>query len=242
MNDEVGGLAVRVEGLTKGFGEFPVLRNLDVSVGWGRFLAIFGANGSGKTTFLKILSTQYSLDKGKIWMAGIPRNEDPVFIRKIIGVVAHQPMLYQDMTTLENLLFFSRMYRIPDSRKRVEEIIELFSIKSLMQRRVGTLSHGMQKRVAIARALLHIPPILLMDEPESGLDQESLGLVLKILQDYVQQGRTVLMTTHNVDIGLALANEVAVLSNGAFSYYGNREGIDADSFRSTHLSRIEVTR
>jgi len=132
------------------------------------------------------------------------------------------------------------MYRIADPRERVAEVTELLGIKSLLQRRVGTLSHGMQKRIAIARALLHTPSILLMDEPESGLDEESLYLVVKMLRDYVHQGRTVLMTTHNVDIGLDLASEVAVLSDGAFRYHGNREGIDTDKFRSTYLRRMEV--
>lgn len=240
MIDRTPKLAIRVEDLTKGFGGAAVLQDLNISVSWGRILAIFGANGSGKTTFLKVLSTQYSPDKGKIWMAGIPRSEDPVSIRNIIGVVAHQPMLYQDMSAAENLLFFSRMFRIADPRKRVGEVTELLGIKSLLQRRVGNLSHGMQKRIAIARALLHTPPILLMDEPESGLDEESLYLVVKTLRDYVHQGRTVLMTTHNVDIGLDLASEVAVLSDGAFRYHGNREGIDTDKFRSTYLRRMEV--
>ena len=240
MNDGAGASAIRIEGLHKDFGDYPVLRDLEFSGGWGRLVVVFGANGSGKTTLLRLLSTQYRPDRGEIWVAGIPRSRDPVAIRRVIGVVAHQPMLYQDMTCQENLLFFGRMYRIPEPQQRIEEVLGQLGIQSLRHRRTGTLSHGMQKRIAIARALLHDPPILLMDEPESGLDQDSLERVRTMLVDRVRQGRTVLMTTHNVDVGMALADEVAVLSDGAISYQGDRDVLDESRFRFTHLSRMEI--
>ena len=105
--------SIRVESLKKGFGEYPVLRDIDLTVEWGELLVVFGANGSGKTTLLKLLSTQYRPDWGEIWVGGIPRSRDPLNIRKIIGVVGHQPMLYEDLTCQENLWFFEEWQTKP---------------------------------------------------------------------------------------------------------------------------------
>ena len=171
MNRAEGTPAIKVVDLHKDFGDYPVLRGLNLTVEWGRLLVIFGANGSGKTTLLKLLATQYRPDRGEIWVGGIRRSQDPVAIRRIIGVVAHQPMLYQDMTCQENLTFFGRMHGLDDIPRRIDDVLHKVGLEVRRHQRVRTLSHGMQKRLAIGRAILHDPPILLMYEPESGLDQ-----------------------------------------------------------------------
>lgn len=172
------GPAVWVRGLWKTYGRLGVLRGLDLEVPWGQFLTILGPNWSGKTTLMKVLATLSRPASGEIRIAGIdPRRNAPA-VRRLIGVVTHQPLLYGDLTPAENLTFYSRMFGIPNAEERIHEVVEMVGMEAWLNVRVRTLSHGMQKRVSIARALLHDPPILLLDEPETGLDpvaQERLG-------------------------------------------------------------------
>ena len=174
VNVAVDGPAIRVESLYKGFGGPPVLRGLALEVAWGGALVIFGTNGSGKTTLLRLLATLYKPDRGSISLAGLETRRSAASIRRLIGVVGHQPMLYQNMTCEENLTFFGRMYGLENVGGRVDGVLTQMGLEARRLQRVRTLSHGMQKRLAMARAVLHDPPILLMDEPESGLDQGAL--------------------------------------------------------------------
>ena len=228
------------QGLRKAFGDYPVLRSLDLKVEWGKLVVVFGANGSGKTTLMRLLSTQYRPDAGEIWVAGRARSKNPSAIRRIIGVVAHQPMLYDEMTCAENLLFFGRMHSVKDLAQRIDSVLGQVGLDALRNRRVRTLSHGMQKRLAFGRAILHDPPILLMDEPESGLDQEAMDTMGELVRQRAEDGGAVVMTTHNVDMGLAWADEVAVLSGGRIALQAPRQGLDVASFRSTYLRKMEV--
>ena len=163
------GHAIEVRGLQKSYGDWPVLWDLGLSVGWGEFLVIFGANGVGKTTLLKILSTQARPDGGEVRVGGVERSECPSAIRRMIGVVAHRGLLYEDMTCEENLHFYGRMFGLRKMDLRVEEVLGLVGLEGRRRQRVRNLSNGMQKRLSIARAILHEPTILLLDEPEAGL-------------------------------------------------------------------------
>ena len=226
--------AIKVRGLRKSFGDSPVLWGLDLDVGWGEFLVIFGANGVGKTTLLKVLSTQARPDKGEVWVAGVERGTNPAAIRRMVGVVAHGSFLYEDMSCQENLLFYGRMFGLKNFHPRVEEVLRLVGLEHHMRQKVRTLSHGMQKRLSIARAVLHEPAILLLDEPEAGLDQEALEVVGGLLQGWKAEGRTVVMTTHNLEQGLAWGERVAILSQGKIAYEESRRSLDVAGFRGTY--------
>ena len=232
MNRREDTPAIEAVGLCKGFGAAPVLRDLYLTLGWGRVLVIFGANGSGKTTLLRLLSTLYRPDRGQIWVGGLDRSRAALSIRRIIGVVAHQPMLYQNMTCQENLTFFGRMYGLKDVDGRVENVFSKMGLEANRHQRVRTLSHGMQKRLAMGRAILHDPPILLMDEPEAGLDRGALAAMGDLMVTESGSSRTVVMATHNVEWGLERGDEVAVLSGGVISYRANRDSLDEGEFRS----------
>ena len=226
---------IRIESLEKGFGEYPILRDIDLTVEWGELLVVFGANGSGKTTLLKLLSTQYRPDKGEIWIGGIPRSKNTLNIRKIIGVVGHQPMLYEDLTCQENLRFFGQMHQVTCLSQRIDHVLSGIDLEGQRYQKVRTLSHGMQKRLSIGRAILHDPPILLMDEPESGLDQDPLEGMSALVRWRSNCDRTIVMTTHNVDFGLSWANEVAVLSEGRIVYKAHRKDINEATFKKSYL-------
>ena len=217
------------------------MRDLDLVVGWGESLVIFGANGVGKTTLLKILSTQARPDEGEVWVAGVERAANPSAIRRRVGVVAHGGLLYEDMSCQENLVFYAQMFGLSNNRRRVEEVLGLVGLERQRGLKVRTLSHGMQKRLSIARAVLHEPAILLLDEPEAGLDQEALDLVGSLLNEWKEEGRTVVMTTHNLEQGLAWGQRVAILSQGKIAHEESRHSLDVAGFRGTYRQYLEAT-
>ena len=217
-----------------------MLWDLDLEVGWGQFLVVFGANGVGKTTLLKVLSTQARPDEGEVWVGGIDRSRNAQALRRIIGVVPHRSLLYEDMTCHENLVFYGRMYGLRDLDVRAEEALEVMGLAGRSRHKVGALSNGMQKRLSIARAILHKPRILLLDEPEAGLDQEALEMLEELLAGWQQEGGTVLMTTHNLDQGLAWGERVAILSGGKIAFEESRRTLDVAGFRGTYRQYLEA--
>ena len=220
------GDAIRITGLYKSFGEWPVLWDLDLAVGWGQFLVLFGANGAGKTTLLRILSTATRPDRGAVYVGGYHLLRQSAAIRRNLGVVGHRHFLYEDLTCWENLMFYGRLFHLKDAEDRARRVLTEVSLQSRAHQRVRALSHGMQKRLSIARAILHEPKVLLLDEPEAGLDRESVGMLNRLLLDRTSSGRTVLMTTHNIDLGLTWADRVAVLSRGKIDFQ-EKKGQDA---------------
>ncbi len=235
-----GAHAIRATGLQKSFGDWPILWDLDLAVDWGEFLVIFGANGVGKTTLLKVLSTQARPDGGELWVGGVERKSNPAFIRRMVGVVAHRGLLYEDMTCQENLVFYGRMFGLKKPHRRAEEVLRLVGLEGRKSQKVRALSHGMQKRLSIARAVLHEPSILLMDEPESGLDQEALEMLGELLKEWKAERRTVVMTTHNLEQGLAWGERVAILSGGKIAFEESRRSLDVAGFRGTYREYIEA--
>ena len=233
--------AIQIKGLSKSFGEGPVLRNLDLDVGWGERFVLFGGNGSGKTTLIKTLATLARPDAGLIRIAGWDGRRQGTMLRRSIGVVTHQPLLYDELTGYENLRFYGRMYRVLDLDQRIRVVAAQVGVAQRLSARVRTLSHGMQKRLSLARALLHDPPLLLLDEPETGLDQEALELLDAVLAPSDDIPRTVLMTTHNLDRGLALGDKVAILAGGRIAYQESRSTLDVAGFHGTFLRYLEAT-
>ena len=216
-----------------------MLKDLDMEVGWGERFVLFGGNGSGKTTLIKTLATLARPDSGLIRVAGLDTRHQGVVLRRFIGVVTHQPLLYDELTGYENLRFYGRMYRVPNIDQRIQVVADQIGVAHHLDTRVRTLSNGVQKRLSLARALLHDPPVLLLDEPETGLDQEALELLDALLISS-ESPRTVLMTTHNLDRGLALGDKIAVLAGGRIAYQESRDTLDVAGFRGMFLRHLEA--
>lgn len=228
--------------VTKAFGLFSVLRGVDLVVGEGEFLTLVGPNGAGKTTFLRILATLSRPTGGQVRIGGWSLPGQATAARRVLGFVSHQPLLYGDLSAEENLRFFARMYGLSkDARDaRIAEVLRAVGLRRRAGDLVRTFSRGMQQRLAIARAILHAPPILLLDEPYTGLDQDAAAMLDEILREVATRGRTVLMTTHNLARSLALADRVAILSNGGIVYEAPRAGLDAASFAETYSEATNV--
>lgn len=206
--------AIVASGIRKDYGDRAVLRGVDLRVGWGEIAVLFGANGAGKTTLLRILAGLTRADAGTAQIAGRPMHGRGNRARRLVGFAGHQTMLYSDLTCRENLEFYTRLYGIRNASGKIEQVLEQASLSDRANRRVRTLSHGMQKRLSMARAILHEPPVLLLDEPESGLDAESVAALGGFLRDWAGAGRTALLTTHSAEVGLAWADRALTLAGG----------------------------
>jgi heme exporter protein A len=215
---------ITVKKLVKRFGPITVLRELDFNVNSGEFVALLGPNGAGKTTLLRILSSLMRPTSGIVQVASCSLPSQGASLRAKLGVVSHQPLLYGDLTAAENLRFFSKLYSIgPD---RIPEILDLVGLLPRRDDLVRTFSRGMQQRLAIGRAILHNPSILLLDEPHTGLDQAAGEILDRILQEVALEGRTVVMTSHDLVRSAELASRLVLLSKGKISNSVSTAGLD----------------
>ncbi len=211
-------LAVEVRGLKKSYGLKPILRGVDFSLQQGQRLALLGANGAGKTTILRILAGLSRPSAGTIHVTGVDLMRDAQRVRQRVGLVAHQPYLYEELTVVENLLFFARLYAVEKARERVQELMERLGLEKRARERVGALSRGQVQRVAWARAMVHDPHLLLLDEPDTGLDQEGQHLINDLLAEHRTRGGSVIFTTHQLEQALELSDRIVMLRHGRIAY------------------------
>ena len=205
---------IKVRKLVKRFGLKTVLRGMDFSVEDGEFVALIGPNGAGKTTFLRILASLARPSMGAVNVAGFELPKEAADVRRRLGVVSHQPLLYVDLTAAENLKFYGRMYNLPDVDTRIDEVLEMVGLTSRRDDLVRTYSRGMQQRLAIGRAVPHDPSVMLFDEPYTGLDQDASAMLDDVLRTVAARGRTVVMTSHDLARTEDLATRFDVLSRG----------------------------
>ncbi len=203
---------IEARGLTKRFGSALAVDHVSFEVAEGAKVALLGANGAGKTTLLALLSTLLSPNEGEATIAGHDLASDGSALRASIGVLTHQPMLYEELTPEENLRFFARLYSVADAEARTEELLRAVGLWLRRDEPTAVLSRGYHQRLAIARALLHRPPVVLLDEPETGLDREALEVLDRLVLH--APGLTVLAATHLRERVSSWANGVLELERG----------------------------
>lgn len=226
---------IEVKKVVKRFGLKTVLRGVDFEVEQGEFVALVGPNGAGKTTFLRILATLSRPNMGAIRIGGYSLPGQAASVRKVLGVVSHQPLLYGDLTAEENLRFYARMYDLVNMNTRVDEVLSMVGLAARRKDLIRQYSRGMQQRLAIGRAILHDPQILLFDEPHTGLDQEAAAMLDGVLKEIAAQGRTVVMTSHDLIRTAGLASRIDILSKGEIA--ASVTGADMDPDRLPALYR-----
>ena len=217
-----------VKGLKKSFSFKPVLRGIDLVLNRGQRMALLGANGTGKTTLLRILAALTTPDAGSICIDGLDIVQHAQHIRRLIGFVGHQPYLYDELTAMENLLFFGRMYTVKQTRQRANELLYKVGLEKRAQERVGALSRGQVQRLALARALLHSPRLLLLDEPDTGLDEQGNELLEALLHEHAEQDGAVLFSTHQREHALTLADTIVTLERGHIVPHVRKDGGEAE--------------
>lgn len=226
--------AILVSKVTKAFGQQFALRGVDVAVAEGDFLALFGPNGAGKTTLMRILSSLSRPTGGSVEIRGVPLQKAATSLRRHLGLISHSPLLYGDLTPDENLHFFARMYDLPDAEQRIASLLDQVGLGGRRRDPVRTFSRGMIQRLAIARAILHDPAIMLLDEPYTGLDLQAAEMLGGFLRELAISGRTVVLTTHNLEQGLEMCSRIAVLDRGRIAWQGTRAEVDPVSMREIY--------
>jgi heme exporter protein A len=223
---------IAVRKLVKRFGPKTVLRGLDFSVEQGEFVALLGPNGAGKTTFLRILASLSRPTLGAVRVAGFQLPGEASAVRRRLGVVSHQPLLYGDLTAEENLFFYGRMYGIRELGDRVIQVLQLVGLEDRRKDLVRTFSRGMQQRLAIGRSVLHDPDVMLFDEPHTGLDQDACNMLDTVLREVAARGRTVVMTSHDLARAADLASRFDVLSRGVIAASASQAEVGPDRLLS----------
>jgi heme exporter protein A len=229
-----GRAAIRVRKLAKAFGHQAALRGVDLEVAEGEFLTLFGPNGAGKTTLIRIIASLARPSSGTVHICGQDLSKEATAVRRQIGLISHNPLLYGDLTADENLHFFARLYDLPDAAARIDAVLEQVGLTSRRRDPVRTYSRGMVQRLTIARAVLHDPAIMLLDEPYTGLDLQAADMLRGVLQELAASNRTVILTTHNLEQGLEMCNRAAILNRGKIGWQGQRSEVDLDSMKEIY--------
>ncbi len=211
---------VAVEDLWKYFGDYPALRKISLSVEPGCCMAVLGRNGAGKTTLLRILSGLSSPAQGAVNILGRP-SRDPE-TRARVGIIGHGIGIYDELTAIENLRLFGELYGVPDPGAAAREWLEKTGLGHVMDGTAREFSRGMRQRLAVARAFLHNPQVFLMDEPFTSLDDRAIDMLQSLLREALAEGRSILMSTHQLREALELATHVALLNRGRLVYTGER--------------------
>ena len=212
--------AVIARDVRKTFEFKPVLRGVSLTVPTGATVALLGPNGAGKTTLLRILATLARSSAGEVTIDGLDLHCDAQDIRRRIGYLGHQPMLYEELTAAENLDFFARMYGVQNRQAQVSALLDRVGLRQKAKDRARDLSRGQTQRLALARALLHEPSLLLLDEPDSGLDEQGVALLEEVLSERSAAGQTAIFTTHDLAWGLRVADRAVALVAGRVTYDG----------------------
>ena len=218
--------AIQTRRLTRNYGRVKAVAGLDLTIQSGERVLLVGPNGSGKTTLIKLLATLIKPTSGELFVHGLDALKHDASIRSAMGVVLHEPLLYGRLTAAENLRFYARMFGVSSSGSRIQVLAEQLELTDLLGKRVDSLSHGQRKRVALLRAVLHDPDILLLDEPDSGLDRNALDLLFDFCKN---QPRTIVMSTHNLDNGLAIADRAIFLKRGRVTMDSGLESLDREA-------------
>jgi heme ABC exporter ATP-binding subunit CcmA len=231
---------ISIKNLQKKFGRKVILNDLNLDVDGGDFLVLFGPNGAGKTTLIKILSTLAKPTSGDIIINGYNIKDEGIDIRASIGVISHNPFLYDDLTLFENLRFYSRMYGVKKDERAIKELTDQVGLLHRMNDGVGEFSRGMKQRAAVARAVIHDPPVLLLDEPYTGLDYRAWDMLNGMLSGFHEEGKTILLITHNVELGHSIGARLACLINGHVSFDCRKKDVAMEDFKMRYQKEMEV--
>lgn len=225
--------------LSRDFGRQRAVDGLTFALAAGESLALFGPNGAGKTTLLRLLAGLLRPTSGRASVGGADVRTDTT-VRGRIGLISHQTMLYPALSALENVEFAARLHGVSSPRTASARALERLGIADRAGALVRTLSRGMQQRVSIARAIVHEPAVLLLDEPYTGLDASGAATLSGMLHGLRSEGATMILVTHNVGEGLAVATHSGVMLGGKLVRFGLASSTTPDEFARAYRSLVGV--
>ena len=231
--------AVEVSSLIRKFGSRAAVDGIDLTLDGGDCLAVFGPNGAGKTTLLRLVAGLLKPTSGQVRLSGVDVRQETA-ARARVGIISHHSMLYAPLTVRENLAFTAKLYGLESANAAVDQSLARLGIGDRADTPVRTLSRGLQQRVSIARAIVHQPSVLLLDEPYSGLDESGAAALTSLLRGLKEAGATLVIVTHNVAEGLALATHAAIMAEGRFARFERQRdsSFDAQRYASEYRALV----
>lgn len=220
---------VATDNLSRSFGARRAVDGVTMTVSGGEVLVVFGPNGAGKTTLLRLLGGLLRPTAGKAHISGVPLPGGPA-VRRSIGVISHQSLLYDALTARENVEFAARLYGVSDPRTAAESAMERMRVIDRADTLVRSLSRGLRQRVSVARAIVHAPAVVLADEPFTGLDVAGAKALADLLTQLRDNGAALVLVTHNVEEGLGLATDAAIMNRGRIVRLDSRRSLEPSSF------------
>lgn len=208
---------IQVQSLTKTAGDKVILRGVTFEIKSGESVAVLGSNGAGKSTLLRMLALLTKPTSGEISLMGYDTKQHTNELKKKIGFVSHSSMLYDHFSPIENLMFHGKLYGVKDCEAKAKRLLDEVGMRKFMHEPVRSFSRGMLQRTSIARALLPSPEILLLDEPHTGLDQQAVLTLNKVIQRLKGEGTTCVMVTHDFQQAASLCNRILIISKGTIS-------------------------
>ncbi len=220
-------VGIRTEGLRKVFGQVTALDDLSLEVRPGEIFGLLGPNGAGKSTTVGVLTTRVRPTAGRAWIGEHDVWTNPVAVKHLIGVVPQRPNLDFALTAREILTFHGAYFAIPSAERnrRADALLEQFKLTDRAKQRVLGFSGGMMQRLSIARAMMHDPAVLFLDEPSAGLDPQTRLLLIEMVREYNARGKTILLTTHNMEEADALCHRLAIVDHGKIIALGTPQAL-----------------
>jgi heme exporter protein A len=216
----VSAAALEVDGVWKYYGDFPALRDIRLSIEPGSTVALLGRNGAGKTTLLRIIAGLSKASEGSVRIQNADVREQAT--RRRIGVLGHGISLYDELSATENLVLFANLYGLEEPEKTAGEWLERTGLGRVRDGLVREFSRGMRQRLAVARAFMHMPEVLLLDEPFTALDDRAIAVLQSLLSEAHAAGRTIILSTHQLREALEVATHVALIQRGQLAFSGER--------------------
>ncbi len=219
---------LKLTNLSKKFGKFAAVNNINLEINAGDFFGFLGQNGAGKTTTIKMITGLYAPTKGTVHIGGFDIQKNHIEAKKLIGYIPDQPFLYEKLTGREFLYFCGGIYKIEKNilRNKIDETIDQLKIEQWVDKRTEEYSQGMKQRIVIASALLHNPALLIVDEPMIGLDPQSALVVKNVLREKASQGVAIFMSTHSLNVAEEICSRIGIIKDGQMIFEDRNEVIE----------------
>jgi ABC-2 type transport system ATP-binding protein len=231
---------IKVDKLSKSFGSTRAVDDVSFDIRKGEVVGFLGPNGAGKTTTMRLLTHYLVADAGEIRIAGIDIEEDPLTARQHIGYLPESAPLYHDLTVMEYLEYISAIRHLPENHRRVriEEMVEVCGLKSVLNRNVGVLSKGYRQRVGLAQTMVHDPGILILDEPTTGLDPNQIVEIRRLIQE-IGKEKTIIISTHILPEVQATCGRMMIINEGKIVADGTTADL-AEKSRAGNMYRVRI--